>query len=81
MKVRPSGKGQDALTKIGKINYNMGGDYIWFGLDCGDNYIKEYSEGAMLLFGINLKFDSKADMVQFKKHSTSIMETDIFNAT
>jgi len=38
-----------------------------FGLVCGDNYIETYQEGAMLIYGLVLQFETSYDYQTYMK--------------
>ena len=44
--------GENPLTAEGQEIYDN--DHANFGVECGDNYITQYREGLMLLYGIKL---------------------------
>jgi hypothetical protein len=74
------GYSHDALTISGNIAYGTNATYPFFGLICGDQYITSYSEGAMLLMGINIQFNSNYEKEQFNLHVGASFG-DIFSAS
>ena len=56
--VLPAGRGMDALSDYGKDVYQEPGLFKEFGIQCGDYYITSYQQGAMLVFGLKLEFES-----------------------
>lgn len=59
--------GLDALSPLGQNLYTSDLHKSNFGVLCGDNYISSYTQGAMLLLGLVINFDSQVDMDNFKK--------------
>lgn len=47
------------LTAHGEVMYRL--DHKNFGIECGDAFVAEYYEGAMLLYGLKLEFESTYD--------------------
>ena len=66
-----AGSGVDALNDYGKDMYVNAGNYDYFGVQCGDNYVTHYKDGAMLLYGINVEFES----IQEKKLYQDLINT------
>ena len=61
--VNIAGQQKDALNDIGKDKYfNHTKD---FGIQCGDNMVTSYQSGALLLYAVNLEFDSVWDRSNF----------------
>ncbi|AIT10129.1 hypothetical protein LO80_09195 [Candidatus Francisella endociliophora] len=69
---------EGGLTPIGDTLYNNVFDK--FGVSCGNEIITAYQTGAMLLFGINLKFHNHSDLETFKAKAHASFG-NIFNAS
>jgi hypothetical protein len=65
------GPGQKALTESGKEIYNDPKINKYFGVLCGDDFISAYQQGASLLMGINIRFNSHFDKEQFNAHASA----------
>ncbi len=65
------GPDQQALTDSGKAFYNDPKYYNNFGVLCGDDFISAYQQGASLLMGINIRFNSHFDKEQFNAHASA----------
>ncbi|MCT4635259.1 MAG: hypothetical protein N4A31_03300 [Rickettsiales bacterium] len=66
-----NGMGEEILTDEGKTLYNNGNN-IYFGIECGDNFISSYKEGAMLLMSIKLAFYTHQEKLSFEASSGNI---------
>lgn len=55
----------NVLNDTGKAIYNDPKNKKYFGVLCGDTYIKSYDKGAMLLMSMNIHFTSHDEKTQF----------------
>lgn len=77
--VNLAGYGLQALNSFGQEAYNNGNN-PYFGLLCGDNYLTSFDQGAMLIMGINIEFDSHQAKQQFSAAASGGFG-DIFSAS
>ncbi len=74
-----NGFGLEALTESAKSFYQDGKN-PYFGIICGDYYISQYDQGALLLMNLSIELNSKYQKEQFKASSGGSFG-DIFSAS
>lgn len=63
------GYGTYALNEMGRDAYENGNNPR-FGLICGDHYFSSFTEGAMLLATLDIRFDSRSEKEKFREYSS-----------